>query len=162
MWQDVSDCELHRVLGKALSKRCLFVGVGNESRGDDGFGPFCARLLRRKGFEAIDAGEVPENYTSVIARARPEIVVFIDAAEFRGAPGQLRVFPADDLPTTDFGSHAGSLSLVAKFLKERCGCQVHAICAQTSGSSEAMSDELRRAAEELVGLVSKLSEERRP
>ena len=153
---------MRRALEGFLSRRCVFVGVGNESRGDDGFGPLCARLLRGKGFAAIDAGEVPENCTSLIARARPEVVVFIDAAAFGGTLGELKCFPADSLPTTDFSTHAGSLSLVARFLRESCGCSAHVICAQTSGSSGAMSDELRRAAEELVGLASKLSEERRP
>ncbi len=154
--------ELREALRGCCSRRCVFVGVGNKDRGDDGFGPLCARLLREKGVEAIDAGEVPENYTSAVARARPGTVVLMDAADFGGKAAEVRVFCATSAPWGDLGTHAGSLSLVARFLEERCGCPVYLVCAQTTGSSLEMDPRLRRAAEELSGLVAKLAQERPP
>jgi len=154
----VQGGELRETLKTLVVRRCVFVGVGNESRGDDGFGPVCARLLRQGGVEAIDAGEVPENYTSVIAGARPEAVIFIDAADFGGEAGEIGLFPAASACLKDYGTHAGSLAILARFLEERCECPVHILCAQTTGASEHMDRRLRRAAENLSELVVKLAQ----
>ena len=151
--------DLREALRGFLSRKGVFVGVGNEDRGDDGFGPLCARLLHEKGIEAIDAGEVPENYTSAIARACPGTIVLIDAADFGGKAAELRSFRATSAPWTDLGTHTGSLALVARYLEERCSCPVYLVCAQTTGSSLEMDPRLRAAAEELTGIVVKLAQE---
>ena len=45
-------------LADLMRRRWLLVGVGNELRGDDAFGPLLARALAEKGLPALDGGRL--------------------------------------------------------------------------------------------------------
>lgn len=111
-------------LGSALrgivTSRSVIVGVGNVDRGDDAFGPAVAQYLRGHGaLTAIDAGACPENHLGLIASARPDTVLIVDAAELGAAPGCARLCEAQDVSPGGLSSHAGSLGLVALYTAAR-------------------------------------------
>ena len=63
----------------------VFVGLGNEARGDDAAGLlFLRELKKREEYRTsnfIAARTNPENYLECILEFQPELVVFIDAAD---------------------------------------------------------------------------------
>jgi hydrogenase 3 maturation protease len=101
--------ELHRLVA---GRRFVVVGVGNPLRGDDGVGSWTARRCE----DAIDAETVPENFLGVILARRPDLVLFVDAAEIGGEPGSLALAPAGDLAARVPSTHAPSLLPIAQIL----------------------------------------------
>lgn len=111
-------------LAQRLAERTVVVGVGNELRGDDAAGPLVARKLAAaledhpatEELTAIDCGDVPENYLGPILDSRPRHVVFCDAVDFGGAPGDIRLIDVSELSGSSISTHNASLSLLAKVL----------------------------------------------
>jgi hydrogenase maturation protease len=100
----------------------VLLGIGNALRGDDGAGPRLARTFRRDGWVSLDAGTMPENFTSRIRQEHPDIVVLVDAADMGLPPGEFRRIPLPRVADLSLGTHAGSLtpfiSFIASFVKE--------------------------------------------
>ena len=71
----------------------VLMGIGNELKGDDGIGNVIAREFSAPGWKAIACETVPENFTSVIRRERPELLVIVDATDMGLNPGEIRIIP---------------------------------------------------------------------
>lgn len=98
----------------------IIIGVGNELLGDDGAG---SALCREGvfGFYCIDAGTLPENFTGVIRKNRPDIVVIVDAACMGINPGEVRIIPHERINETGTGTHKISLNHFISFIKPFTG-----------------------------------------
>ena len=62
----------------------VVLGVGNFLHGDDGAGPAVAAgvlALGLPGVSAFDCGTAPENFTGVVRRLHPDLLVVADAAD---------------------------------------------------------------------------------
>jgi hydrogenase 3 maturation protease len=114
-------------------RRWLLVGVGNDMRGDDAFGPLLARRLKEQGLPAIDAGMAPENTTGPILRAKPEVLILADATDLGAPVGTMRVLPPDALAEGGTSTHDPSLRLLLAFLEAHHPMEVWALVAQAGG-----------------------------
>ncbi|NPD30770.1 hydrogenase maturation peptidase HycI [Eggerthellaceae bacterium zg-1084] len=79
--------------------RVLFT-AGSVLRGDDAAGPLLAKLFQDEpleGWEVVDGGQTPEDDLYYIRELQPTQVVFVDAAEMRLEPGQVRRLTASDV-----------------------------------------------------------------
>ena len=153
--------ELAGLSGKKLAVVC----VGNTLRGDDGFGPAVAERLQASAVRLhspqavkspiFDAGSVPENVLPKVAKLKPEVVLFVDAAEFGAEPGTLRLVSPDELAQGDFSTHAAPLGVAAEYLHEACGAKSMLLVAQPKQIKlgSAMSDEMTKAVEEAAELL---------
>jgi hydrogenase 3 maturation protease len=148
----------HR-LAELLRTNTLVLGVGNSLRGDDGVGPEAVRRLAgRIGAPCIDAGPAPENYLEKVARAGPDTVVIVDAADFGGRPGEVALYGADRIAAGGLSTHASSLRLVADYLAHRCGARVYLLAVQPErADGVGLSDAAGAALDRLVGLFLALS-----
>ncbi len=102
----------------------MLIGIGNPMRGDDGIGPYAAELMRSMdldGWEVINAEMVPENFTSVIRKKRPELLVLLDAADMGLAPGEIRLIPPERIGVMHFSTHAIPLSVFMEQMSECAG-----------------------------------------
>jgi hydrogenase 3 maturation protease len=108
------------LVSRLKGKRFGVVGVGNVLKGDDGAGPALIALLaaRDARFPFVDASEVPENYGGWVVKQGLEVVVFIDAVDFGGAPGEWRLIPFEDLMHSASSTHRLSLHFLIRYLKE--------------------------------------------
>lgn len=130
--------------------------IGNEERGDDAFGPYIAKRLRRarkRGIaEVIDCGTVPENYTDVVRRIRPTHVIIVDAVDFKGSPGDIILSFEPTFDEVSVSTHKPSLTLLAKYIQGDIGSKIILLGVQPKsvdwGSS--MSDEVLAASEVVV------------
>jgi len=126
------------------------IGVGNAIRGDDGVGPAVAVGLSGKvDFPVVDASEVPENYSSWILRSDMEVVVFIDAVDFGGKPGEIRVIPVADLMVSASSTHRLSLHFMIRYLLEEWSGEAILIGVQplSLGLDEGLSEEVEKSVE---------------
>jgi hydrogenase 3 maturation protease len=77
------------------SKKNILMGIGNTLRGDDGIGSIIARSFKDRDWLSMDCGVVPENFTSIIKKNRPDLVVLIDAVEMDLKSGEFRTISPD-------------------------------------------------------------------
>ena len=96
----------------------LLLGIGNPRHGDDALGPLFARAFRHPHWCCINASTAPENFTGLIRRHHPDILVLLDAAEMNLPPGTLRRLDPATIQGCDFGTHAPSIGQLAAFLSD--------------------------------------------
>lgn len=136
----------------------MVLGVGNALKADDAAGPMLAETLRGRFPDRVfDAGQVPENYMGPIRRARPDAIVLVDAADFGGAPGDVRLVSAADIGGLALGTHAAPLSMFMDLAAAETGADVHLVAVQAKSTAfgETMCDEVREA---VAGLSHELAE----
>jgi hydrogenase 3 maturation protease len=102
-----------------LSGKVVILGIGNTLRNDDGVGSIIASRIKDKvPYIVYDAGPSPENYLGKIIKDKPDNIVIIDAVDFGGKPGELRIMEGEGLTTTNlFSTHNASISLTINYLK---------------------------------------------
>ncbi|MBN2566275.1 MAG: hydrogenase 3 maturation endopeptidase HyCI [Candidatus Eisenbacteria bacterium] len=113
--------------------RLVVLGVGNSLRADDGAGCMVAvRLKARHGGLVFDAGQTPENFIGPLRRARPDVVLLVDAADFGGDPGEVRWASAMDVEGLMLGTHAAPLSMFMSVLEQETGAFVRLLAVQAA------------------------------
>lgn len=157
--------EVQRILIQRLGgvdpDRIVMVGVGNRMLGDDAFGPLLIDLLQDVSSRCLDAGVVPEEYTSQIKRMNPHAIIFLDAIDHGGIPGEIRIIEPDQILSARESSHILPLNLIMEFLKEETcadvfliGVQYHDISPE-SGLSPEMEHALQRCVD-LIGAMIRI------
>jgi hydrogenase 3 maturation protease len=99
----------------------LVMCIGNREGGDDSVGPYIADRLGSVNLESmkvIDAGTVPENYTSVVKRENPKILLIIDAVEMGLEPGEIRVVPKEKIGVMTISTHGIPISVLIGYLEK--------------------------------------------
>jgi hydrogenase 3 maturation protease len=99
----------------------LLLGIGNPRHGDDALGPIFARAFRHPHWRCLNAATVPENFTGLIRRLHPDLLVLLDAADMGLPPGTLRRLDPSTIHGRDFGTHAPSLGQLAGYLSDCAG-----------------------------------------
>jgi hydrogenase 3 maturation protease len=123
----------------------ILFGVGNPLLGDDGIGNYTAERFHAEGWSVYDCGTVPENFTSLVRKARPRVLVIVDAADIGLSPGEFRVVPEKYIEDVSIGTHQLPLTHLIEFIKdctERIifiGIQPRSLVFGTTLSSEAIS-----------------------
>lgn len=116
--------------GESLPHRLAVVGVGHELRGDDAAGLEVARRTHPSAGErllVLEGGPAPENVTGPLRRFAPEVVLFVDAAEFGAEPGAVRWLTPDAAEGLSASTHTMPLSMVARYLHLELGCRVYLV-----------------------------------
>lgn len=117
-------------LASLLRRPWLLVGIGNDMRGDDAFGPLLARRLLAGGLPAIDAGMAPENVTGPMRRSDAEVLILADATDMGEPTGTVRMLRAEDLLRGGTSTHDPSLRLLLDFLTHERSFDVHVLVTQ--------------------------------
>jgi len=107
-----------------LGMSIVVLGVGNMLHSDDGAGPAAVQFLSGagvpEGIFAFDCGTAPENFTGVVRRIGPDLVVIVDAALMGLAPGSIRRIGLEEVCDVAVGTHMVSLGFLAGFLRKVC------------------------------------------
>jgi hydrogenase 3 maturation protease len=118
--------QLLTALERILPGKVMVLGVGNRLRGDDGVGSLIAEELKGLSpLAVLDCGEVPERFTGIIKEARPQTLLILDALDFKGRAGEIRLFEGTEIASVTFDTHKPSLSLLVKYLQAELGCAVY-------------------------------------
>ena len=143
----------------------LFLCIGNDMRGDDAIGPIMAENLKkifknRSDIIVINAETVPENYTGLIRKENPSIIIFIDAVEMKSSPGHIKLVQSDKIADYSISSHAMRLSFMIKYLESFTDAKILLIGIQPKNMemSNPISKEVQESLEELTGLLMNIFE----
>ena len=99
----------------------VLMGIGNELKGDDGIGNVIAREFKNRDWLSLPCETVPENFTGVVERERPEILVIVDAADMGLEAGEFRLVPHGKLGSAGFGTHGMPLTHLVSNLEKHAG-----------------------------------------
>lgn len=100
----------------------ILLGVGNPFDSDDGAGPFLADMLRDfPGVTAFNCGTAPENFTGLVRKLRPDLLLIADAADMGLPPGSVRIIPPEKIHDTAVGTHMLPLYHLVDYLADSAG-----------------------------------------
>ncbi|MBN1507908.1 MAG: hydrogenase 3 maturation endopeptidase HyCI [Sedimentisphaerales bacterium] len=153
------DQRLLESLAQWRDSRVVIVGIGSTLKGDDAAGPLvCERLSGRVSARVIDAGTVPENYIGVILKASPDVLFIVDAIDFGGRPGQIRVCMPDQIQALAFSTHALALHLSLDLVRRERTLDVRVIGIQAAQTKlgDCLSPAVREAVGTLVDTLTQL------
>lgn len=143
-------------LADRLTGRVAVVGVGETTLGDDGVGPLIARLLADAGVrDVIDSGPSPELDTWRLREMNPDTVLFVDAVDFGGKPGDTALLQMDELRSSALDTHRAPLKLTMCYLARELGCQCYLLAVQPRAISQGatMCREVEDSAIGLAGIL---------
>jgi hydrogenase 3 maturation protease len=135
----------------------LVVALGNPLRADDGAGPWiAARAAPPRGVAVWDAGDRPEEIPDRAAALGARRVVVVDAADFGGAPGEIRLLEAGSLAHVALSTHTFPIAAIARLVEVDQGCPVSfvGIQAVSARPGEGLSPEVEGAARAVVEALS--------
>jgi hydrogenase 3 maturation protease len=153
------DRQLLESLAQWRASRVVILGIGNPLKGDDAAGPLlCERLSGRVPAKVIDAGAVPENYIGPVLEASPEVLLLVDAVDFGGRPGQIRVCAPEKIHEFTFSTHALSLHLALDLIRRETNVEVCVLGVQagTMKFGDCLSPAVREAVETLADTLTQL------
>ena len=101
-----------------IKGKVLFIGVGNEIRGDDAAGLKFIKMGKDvlKEYFFINAKETPENYLESILSINPDTLIFVDAVDYGVEPGRYKLFVKDEIKNCSVSTHNASLKLPMDYL----------------------------------------------
>ncbi|MDP8262210.1 MAG: hydrogenase 3 maturation endopeptidase HyCI [Candidatus Ancaeobacter aquaticus] len=134
----------------------VYITAGNTFRSDDGVGPYIASFLsNNERIRVIDAGHTPENIIDEAVSLRPDSLIFIDAANFGGEPGEVRVIPEEAIPNVTMSTHSIPLNVIAKLIESETKAKTTFIGVQIQNIAlgETITDPVKRAGDEIVRVI---------
>ncbi len=148
------------------NKRTVIIGIGSELRGDDTAGLKVIDEMRAAGLDAenlllIQAGNMPEKFTSSVKEFDPDRVLLIDSVEAGMDPGSVSLVDPSDIVTDSVSTHKLPLSKLMEYLEEETEARVDLVGIQAKelevGSD--LSEEVRDSVKNLVKfLVEELTQ----
>jgi len=149
--------EIEKALKPSAKGKTLYVTLGNEMRADDGVGSLIFRKIKNiPGIEVFNAGLRPEDAYGAAVEIKPQKTVFIDAADFSGYEGEIRLIPIDALSNYALSTHRMPINVVAEMIKEDTCSLMHIIGVQIStlNLNDNISPEIEEAAEIIYKVIS--------
>jgi len=141
-------------------KRLVVLGIGNELRGDDIVGALVAKRLKKvlkdiRDVLVINCGTTPENFLSKIKNFNPSHVLVIDAVDFKGEPGSIALFKAEDNVTDSISTHNLSISLIKAYF-EGLGLDIKFFVIGVQPQSVHLGAKIAPRVEEAVVMATKM------
>ena len=137
------------------------MGIGNMLRADDSLGPRVASALTvSEPLTPFVCESVPEKWIGPVRRYGPDVILFVDVADFGGEPGEIRLLESTDLTGLYSASTHGMSSgfLMELFSKStRAASFMLAVQPVTIELGEPMSEACERAAKEIIEELSRYS-----
>lgn len=97
----------------------IVVGIGNPLKSDDNIGNLVVDELKKSVKDRntlfIRAETNPENFIGKIKKFNPDVIYFIDAVEFDGNLGEVKVFDVNDVLNKSLSTHDISVKVFNDF-----------------------------------------------
>ena len=132
----------------------MLLGIGNELNGDDAVGCYIADNFSARNWLSVNAGTVPGNFTGLVKREKPPVLVIVDAADMNLQPGEIRRLKKEQANSAFYSTHSlpisEFISQVESFVQE-----IVLLGVQPRDLSQfaALSDEAREAAQKLAETI---------
>lgn len=137
------------------------VGVGNPLRGDDGVGVKIIELLQEAPLEGVmllNTETVPEAFTGKVAEHRPTHLLLLDAANFRGEPGDVKLIESSRIGGQAISTHSLPLTIFISYIEKTMDSKVLLLGVQPRNIEffTEMSPEVEKTAEKVAAMLRKI------
>jgi len=112
------------------AKKIAVMGIGSELRGDDAAGVVVARQLqmyskkkKTRRVKVFLGQTAPENLTGEIKKFKPTHLVMIDAVDFHGRPGAVKLIDSRHETGSSFTTHKMPAGIIEDYLCRSIACQ---------------------------------------
>jgi len=133
------------------------LGLGEETKADDGVGKYIIDELRKKKSKHLLVySAVPENAFTKLRGKGIKSITIIDAADFAGKPGQIKIM-SEFREKTQLSTHSTSLTKLVKYINQSIGIKhvtIVLIQAKSLEFGEEMSPEVKQAGDMVIDLLS--------
>ena len=150
---DIEKLLLHPVSGVTL-----VITVGNAYRSDDGVGPYIAGgvTFPKRHIVILNADDRPENIIDKAIGLCPKRTVIIDAADFSGSPGEVRLIPEEAVPDIIHSTHRFPLNIVSRVIADDTGSEIFFLGIQYKSIAfgEVLSPNVLNTARKIIGMIS--------
>ncbi|MCD6421503.1 MAG: hydrogenase maturation protease [Thaumarchaeota archaeon] len=156
-------------LEKLLAKppeggRIIFVGVGITLRGDDGIGVWIAEKLKsavkRDDVEVLVIGDRVDILPRILRGRKPKLIIFFDAADFRGKPGEIKFMTISEASGRTISTHDIPIELMLKISEVNAPAYVVGVQIASIAFGERITPQVMKAGERILEfLIEKLSRE---
>lgn len=134
----------------------MLLGIGNPLRKDDGVGNYVASRIQAEGWEAHDCGATPENFSGMVRRLHPDLLILVDAAFMGLAAGEIAIIPKGRIRDVGLGTHQLPLDIFIDFLEDAAGeIILIGIEPMVVEVGEGLSPEVRKGADRLVATLER-------
>ena len=102
--------------------KIVVIGVGNPLKCDDNIGNIVVEKLKNQikkpNICFISAGATPENFIGKLMKIKPDLIYFIDAAEFEGKPGDIKLLDLREFSQGLVSTHGLPITIFKEFFPE--------------------------------------------
>ena len=149
----------------ACPDRVALLGIGNELNGDDAAGVLVIRRLQgrlkengsmRREVLALEGATAPENFTGLLRRFQPDLIIMIDAAHLDEQPGACAWLDWQTIDGYSASTHGLPPSVLVKYLSSEIHCRIGLIGIQPEHMEFDLpvSKPVEAAVELVAGLLS--------
>jgi len=135
----------------------LIIAIGNSFRSDDGVGVYIARQIKKckKNFIILNARNKPESVIDKAVQIKPDKVIIVDAANFGGMAGEIRLIEKNNIPDTTLSTHSFPLNIIGRIIEEDTGADVSFLGIQPKSVqlAKGLSKPVKRAAEKIISCI---------
>jgi hydrogenase 3 maturation protease len=113
-------------------------------------------MLADRGLEGvIDSGVAPELDTWHLRELGSDNILFVDAVDFGGKPGEVTLLASADLRKVGFDTHRAPLKLTMEYLERDLGCKCYVLAIQPRDVRQGapMCSEVKRSAANLAEIL---------
>jgi hydrogenase maturation protease HycI len=153
-WQASLRTDLIRLQKPEWAPRLAVLGIGHELYGDDAVGVWLAGRLNtlaagNEKLLAIQGGPAPENFTGVLRKFKPDLVLLVDAALMDLEPGMIGWLDWRDTSGFSASTHTLPLNIMASYITMEFNCEVALLGIQPAQTKVGapLSSEVQMAAE---------------
>lgn len=157
-WEDV----LKDILRRALKGRgdIVFVGIGNPLRGDDGIGVMIAaklrEVLRHERVKILVVEERVDLLPKELRSLKPAMLMFFDAADFGGKPGEIRLMSLRESAGKAISTHEIPLELMVKVSGVSSPTYLLGVQVRSLEFGEGMSSPVKASGEKIVRVLQEI------
>ena len=131
------DKQLKHQLTHFIDGRVCVMAIGNRHHHDEGVGPCVAEAMETyPEFDVINAGIVPEDHIELAARNHPGTILMVEATDFGGEPGEVRLIYPDKVAYSGVSKQAGSLRMLSEYLQASTHARIGLLAIQPEDLSD--------------------------
>ena len=156
---------LEAYLAKFFEERgkTVIIGVGNPLRGDDGVGMKILEYLEDMDLPDVmllNTETVPEAFTGKVSEYEPTHVLLVDAANFRGEPGDAKLISSAQIGGTAVSTHSLPLTIFITYIEKALNVKVKLLGIQPKRIEfyTEMTPELEEASKKISEILIKILE----
>jgi len=139
--------------------KTAIIEIGNPLKKDDNIGNLLIEKLSKeikdKNFVFIKAYQTPENYLSPLKKEKPEMIYILDAVEFKGTTGEVKVFSLNDISLNTITTHNIPVTVYKNYFPDAT-IKIIGIKVKDTNFGEELSKEIKNKFDEILKEVKKI------